>query len=71
MNRGEIEGLLRDHVRGIHEELATLMRGVERALAAHLERTEAAIADAFEAERGDVDSRFREMDQRLKRLESR
>jgi hypothetical protein len=44
MNRSEIEGLLRDHVRGIHEELATLMREIEEALAAHLERTEAAIA---------------------------
>jgi hypothetical protein len=71
MKRGEIEGLLRDHVRGVHEELETLMHGVERALASHLERTEAAIADAFEAERGDVDSRFGELDQRLRRLESR
>jgi hypothetical protein len=71
MKRTDIESLLRDHVRGVHEELEALMHGVEQALANHLDRTEAAIADAFEAERIDIDRRFDEVDMRLRRLEAR
>ena len=32
LERQEIEALLRDHVRGVHEELDRLFRGVEKAL---------------------------------------
>jgi hypothetical protein len=71
MKRTEIESLLRDHVRGVHEELEALMHGVEQALANHLERTEAAIADAFEAERVEIDIRFEEIEMRLAELEAR
>ena len=57
MNRAEIETLLRDHLRSVHEELRTLMRGVERALDNHLARTEQALADAMASESEDTDAR--------------
>lgn len=47
MNRSELEHVLRDHLRGVHAELATLMRGVEHALDNHLADTERIIADAL------------------------
>jgi hypothetical protein len=53
MKRTEIEALLRDHVRGVHDELANLFRGIERALDQHLERTESMIADTFASEKND------------------
>jgi hypothetical protein len=45
--RAEIEAILRDHVRGVHEELEQLFRGVEQALDRHLAGTERAITDAL------------------------
>ena len=50
MNRKEIDTILQEHLAGVHAELGTLFRGVEKALDTHLMRTEAAIADALEAD---------------------
>ena len=47
MERQKIEALLRDHVRGVHEELDRLFRGVEKALNDHLAGAEEAIVQAF------------------------
>jgi ABC-type transporter Mla subunit MlaD len=69
MKRTEIEALLRDHVRGVHEELANLFRGVERALNQHLERTESMIADAFASERDELENRLINIERRLTQLE--
>lgn len=63
MKRTEIEALLRDHLRGVHEELATLFQGVERALDAHLARTETLLVDAFD--RDDLERRVAEIEKRL------
>jgi hypothetical protein len=43
VDKSEIENLLRSHLRGVHEELERLFRGVEKALDDHLAGTEAAI----------------------------
>lgn len=45
-DRPEIEGILREHLRGVHQELGALFRGVEVSLDNHLARTEAAVAEA-------------------------
>ena len=69
MKRSEIEALLRDHVKGVHEELSNLFRGVERALDRHLQATEASIADAFAAQAEDTESRLASIERRLDQLE--
>ena len=70
MDRGEIETTLHDHLRGVHEELGALFRGIEKALGSHLRRTEAAIADALEAEAERTDARFEAIESRLQELEA-
>jgi hypothetical protein len=67
MNRAEFEGLLRDHVRGVHGELEHLVRGVEKALDNHLTATEAAIGVAVTAH----DRRLAEIERRVTALERR
>jgi hypothetical protein len=68
MNRAEFEGLLRDHhVRGVHEELEHLVRGVGKALDNHLTATEAAVGVAVTA----YDGRLAELERRVAALERR
>jgi len=67
MNRVEFEGLLRDHVRGVHEGLEHLVRGVEKALDNHLTATEAAVGVAVTA----YDLRLAELERRVTALEGR
>lgn len=71
MNRLDIERLLRDHLRGVHEELETLFRGVERALANHLTETERALAELLDAEREDTETRVAALEKRIAALEAR
>ena len=70
MDRSELEGILRTHLKGDHEELESLFRGVEARLDAHLARTEAAIADALQKEAHVTDARLAEIERRLDALES-
>jgi len=67
MDRPEIEAVLRDHVRGVHEELERLFRGVEKALNDHLAGTEAAITQAL----GTYDQRLADLEKRVASLEGR
>jgi hypothetical protein len=71
MKRNEIEALLRDHVKGVHEELANLFRGVERALDRHLASTESMIADAFATQAEETESRLVSIERRLDQLENK
>lgn len=67
MERAEVERLLRDHVRGVHEELEGLFRGVEQALDRHLAGTESAIAEALV----NYDDRLAALERRVAQLEAR
>ena len=67
MERAEIERLLRDHVRGVHEELEHLFRGVEQALDKHPAGTEEAIAEAMVT----YDDRLAALERRVAQLEAR
>ena len=67
MQRAEIEAILRDHVRGVHEELEHLFRGVEQALDRHLAGTEEAITDALSG----YDQRLADLERRVAELEGR
>jgi hypothetical protein len=54
-------------VRGVHEELERLFRGVEKALDDHLAGTEAAIGHAL----GSYDQRLADLERRVASLEGR
>jgi hypothetical protein len=67
MERTEIERLLRDHMRGVHEELDGLFRGAEKALHNHLAGTEEAIVRAL----GTYDQPLPELEKRVAQLEGK
>jgi hypothetical protein len=70
MDRKELETVLQGHLDGVHAELGRLFRGIGHALDTHLKRTEAAIADALEAEASRTDARFEAIEARLHELEA-
>ena len=70
MNRSEIEVMPNEHLRGIHEELGLLFRGVEVSLDSHLAKTEAAIAEALSKEAEATAQRLAEIEKRLTALEA-
>lgn len=67
MDKSDIENLLRGHLRGFHEELERLFRGVEKALDDHLAGTEEAIVRML----GSYDDRLSRLEQRVAELEGR
>ena len=69
MIKGEVHEVLRVRLRGVHDHLDRLFRGVGRALSAHLARTEAALAEAVSKDREDPEARLAEIGARLARLE--
>ena len=69
MDRDQVQALLREHLDGVHEELKGLFRGVEKALDAHLERTETAIAEAFAREIQTFEARLSRLEDRVADLE--
>lgn len=70
VDRSEIEVILKEHLRGIHEELGTLFRGIEVSLDNHLARTEDAIAEALGKEAEGTAQRLAEIEKRLAALEA-
>ena len=71
MNRKEIETILHSHLEGVHEELNTLFRGIEKSLNAHLTNTEKAISDALENEMAETNARLDAIEKRVAQLEER
>lgn len=69
-DRSEIEAILKEHLRGIHDELASLFRGIEASLNKHLAGTEAAIAAALSREADATSRRLEEIERRLAALEA-
>ena len=81
MKRTELEKILRNHLRGVHEQLEdhfrnitaqmeSLLRGVETALDTHLNRTETALADAIAVESEETETRIEALEQRVTALET-
>jgi hypothetical protein len=52
MERPEIGAMLQEQLRGVHEELGSLFRGIEANHDQHLARTEAALAEALRTDAG-------------------
>ena len=70
MDRSEIEVILKEHLRGIHEELGRLFRGIEVSLDNQLARTEVAMAEALGKEADATAQRLAEIEKRLAALEA-
>jgi hypothetical protein len=70
VDRQGIEVIPKEHLRGIHEELGKLFRGIEASLDNHLARTEVAIAEALDKDAEDTAQRLAEIEKRLAALEA-
>ena len=70
MDRSEIEVIPKAHLRGIHQELGKLFRGIQVSLDNHLARTEVAIAEALSKEADATAQRLAEIEKRLAALEA-
>jgi hypothetical protein len=71
MNDGNLEQILKSHLRGVHAELATLFTGVEKALDMHLAKTETLISQAIQDHQKENETRIAALELRVQSLESR
>ena len=69
MDKEQVQALLREHLDGVHQELNTLFRGVEKALDVHLKRTETALSETLEQETQAVEARLASLEARVAELE--
>ena len=71
MNDDNLEQILKSHLRGVHDELATLFTGVEKALDIHLVKTESLISEAIQDHQKENEKRIAALELRVQSLENR